>query len=177
MAAKSTDNLSQDQSFIEFMDSIRPQIEGKIRDGFVPTDVVIDAYRKGKEAGKEELLNELVEKNTNSFLEKALLAYYSAIQVIRGAQKNGFSVNSMYANLFKRTPHFLLVVEDELMLNDEFTKLVYELIADKVTEFRSKYQDLFDIGLVTRENLDEETLKSDGYIYYESAKEFRAGKA
>jgi len=168
------DNLENDQTFIEFMNSIRPEIEGKIRDGFVHTDLVIDAYQKGKEVGKDEVLNNFIRQNADNFLEKALLAYYSALRVISDIKDHNFAISSMYANLFKKTPHFLLVVENELMLNDEFVELAYGLIADRISEYRAKYQHLFDIGLVTKENLDEETLKCDGYIYYEPAKETRA---
>jgi len=159
----------EDQNFMEFVQGYTQQKQSDWKDGYYPADVVINAYEQGKKDGQKPL-SDLIDSLVTRFTSKAVQAYTYARLLVSHLSHNNFQVEGFFVNIEKKTPNVIVVVNNQTLLNDEFVEIAYSKIAEYVKGYRNQFSEMFDMGLIGSDNLDQDLLYQDGYKYNEQAK-------
>jgi hypothetical protein len=145
--------------------------EAKPSEEYYHVNVVAEAYSKGfsdgKNSGKKEVFELILNKSRERFIEKANQVYLSAKSLVEIFENNEYHVEKIYLNVFHRNPKVLVVVKEELLLEDTFVEFAYTRIHSMQCSFHALFQNTLDLSLIGGEGLDEALLKADGFEYSE----------
>ncbi|MEZ0183142.1 hypothetical protein AB9T89_12925 [Flavobacterium oncorhynchi] len=143
----------------------------KINDFYYHVDVVADAYSRGyndgEKSAKKEVMDLIVLKAKEKFIEKANEVYLSSKALVRSLATKRYKVEKIYINIFHKSPKVIVAVEDSMLLNDDFVEFAYTTIHEMQCSFHSLFQNTLDLSLISTTDLDEELLAKDGFDYSE----------
>lgn len=141
-------------------------------DGYYHADVVADAYSQGfndgKQIGKQEFIDSIIERHKEVFSQKANQIYILTQNVISFIRSNGFPVNSVHINLNYGNPRVIIAVPNDTLNDDSFVEMAYSKIFENKEIFSRLFSDHMDIGLVANDHLDKDLLFQDGFGYVEN---------
>jgi hypothetical protein len=133
--------------------------------------VVADAYSRGysdgEKSAKKEVMDMIMQKAKERFVEKANQVYLSSKALVSHLSANEYSVNKIYINIFHKSPKVIVSLNESLLLNDEFVEFAYTKIHEMQCSFHSLFQNTLDLSLISTTDLDEELLAKDGFDYSE----------
>lgn len=144
----------------------------KISDLYYHVNVVADAYSRGytdgEKSAKKEVMDLIMQKAKENFIEKANQVYLSAKAMVNHLGAKEYKVEKIYINIFHKSPKVIVAIEDDMLLNDEFVVFAYSKIHEMQCSFHSLFQSTLDLSLVSTTDLDEELLAKDGFDYSEA---------
>ena len=130
-----------------------------------------DAYSKGfsdgENSAKNELLDFIVQKASEKFVERANQVYLSAKSMANYLHGKGYKVEKIYINIFHKSPKVILSLKPEALLDDDFVVCTYTKINEMQCSFRSLFQSTLDLSLISITDLNDEMLAKDGFDYSE----------
>jgi len=144
----------------------------KISDAYFHVNVVADAYTRGyadgESSAQKALMDVLLQKAKEQFVEKANQVYLSAKATISHLKANNYRVERIYINIFHKSPKVIVAMEDSLLLSDEFVEFAYPKIHELQCSFQSLFNSTLDLSLISVTDLDEDLLAKDGFDYSET---------
>ncbi|WP_396151305.1 hypothetical protein [Flavobacterium sp.] len=166
--SKST-GINQFNNYLEFHSGNAKT--SKISDLYYHVNVVADAYSRGysdgEKSAKKEVMDMIMQKAKERFVEKANQVYLSSKALVSHLSANEYSVNKIYINIFHKSPKVIVSLNESLLLNDEFVEFAYTKIHEMQCSFHSLFQNTLDLSLISTTDLDEELLAKDGFDYSE----------
>jgi hypothetical protein len=166
---KKTSGINQFNSYLE-LNSVDAKTS-KISDLYYHVNVVADAYTRGyndgEKSAKKELIEKVMQKAKEDFVEKANQVYLSSKALVSHLSAKNYSVQKIYINIFHKNPKVIVALDQSLLLNDLFVEFAYTKIHDMQCSFHSLFQNTLDLSLVSTTDLDEEILAKDGFDYSE----------
>ncbi len=139
----------------------------QLNENYYHYNVVLEAYCQGKEQGKEDVEQKIIDKCIDRFIDRANQVYQMAKTFTEMLAKNRYGVKKFYINVFHRNPKVIVVIEESLMLEDEFVYFVYPKLNEMKSSFFTLFENTLDISLIGHSDLSEYLLKSDGFGYTE----------
>lgn len=127
------------------------------QDGFYPYDMLIDAYKKGRETGEESFKLEVRER----FYENAQKVGEGLNEILRVLNTRSISPKKLLVNHSINTSSILLTIEQSVFLNKDFIKFAYEAaleIQKKYSEINLHISFMDDVP-----DLNIDLLKADGF--------------
>jgi hypothetical protein len=170
---KTLDNTGL-ESFNEYILNYKESARAEGSKEYFHVDVVADAYqagfKKGKNAGEKQFIENLIAERNETFMELATLIYISSKRVVDYIKSLNYSPISLHINLSPDKPSVIIAVPNDALLDDDFIDRAYE----KLFEIRDSYEKIsnkmLDIGYIGGDNIDETLLKLDGFGYAETIK-------
>lgn len=158
--------------FDAFIKGYKEEAKDKGNAEYYHVDVVIDAFKRGKELGKEESLedymNEVLLKRIELFQTKANQIYILSKKLISDIQALSHNACSLHININPNRPNVVIAVADDALLDDNFVDTIYENMGSYKKIYFKLFSETLDIGLMPIENIDIDSLKDEGYAYHES---------
>ena len=143
----------------------------KINDLYYHVNVVAEAYSKGYDDGEKSAKKEVMElimlKEKEKFVEKANQVYLSAKALVMHLSTNDYKVQKIYINIFHKSPKVIVALDSSLLLNDEFVEFAYTKIHEMQCSFHTLFHNTLDLSLISDSDLDEILLAKDGFDYNE----------
>lgn len=162
---------SNSDLFHKYLDSFKGEVKSRSVEGYYHVDVVAEAYNKGfsdgKKSGKSEFLKLIVSNEIEKFTQKANQIYILSKNVISLLKEKGFGITGLYINLSPNRPSVIISVSNEYLNNDLFVETAYAKILENKKIFTKLFNEPLDIGFISSDNLDEDSLMEDGYGYIE----------
>lgn len=157
--------------FLEYLNQYKEEVRSTTGNEFYHVDVVAEAYNQGfndgSESARDEFVEQLIQKRVEEFKKKAQQVYILSSRLISFLREKGFNVEALYISPTFIAPKALIVVNEELILNDDFVFAVYPKIHEFREIFCQLFSDVLDMGIVGSEDLDTQLLKEDGFGYEE----------
>lgn len=170
IADKPTSGISQFNNYLEFQSADAKT--SKINDLYYHVNVVADAYTQGysdgKQSAKKEVMDLIMQKSKEKFIEKANQVYLSAKALVNHLSAKEYKVERIYINIFHKSPKVIVALNNDLLLNDEFVEFAYTKIHEMQCSFHSLFQNTLDLSLIGTTDLDDELLAKDGFDYSEN---------
>lgn len=143
----------------------------KISDLYYHVNVVADAYSRGysdgEKSAKKEVMEMIMLKAKENFIEKANQVYLSSKALVNHFSANNYKAIKIYINIFHRSPKVIISLDEDLLLNDDFVVFSYTKIHEIQSSFHSLFQNTLDLSLISTTDLDENLLAKDGFDYSE----------
>ena len=154
-------------SFESFLKKVKDQVKDQQSENYYPTNVVIDAYKLGMQNGLDQgqgsKLEDIFKKDIDQSLKSAVFAYIITSSVVEKLKKQSYNVLKLLLRVKDGNPEIFLAVKKELLIDEKFLDLGYELIFDCIKQFDSKFDKTFDLTFIQSDNLDYSLLEQDGY--------------
>lgn len=159
-------------SFTAFIQEYKADAKEKGAAEYYHVNVVVDAFNRGKEVGKEEglddYLKEVLMRKIELFQSKANQIYILSRKVVGDIKEQNFTACSLHINVNPSRPNVVISVPETALLQDKFIDSIYNNIAIYKKIYFELFEEMLDIGLMPMENIDFESLKEEGYDYHES---------
>ena len=127
--------------------------------GYYSFDIVMDAWKKGKEEGKEQFIEEVRGKYFNN----AKLTTEALLLIIQALSKYSFFPNKVFINISIEGSSILLAIKEQIYTSEKFITNANEEASKLKLEFFEKGLNL-QIGFLNDSpTLDISLLKSDGF--------------
>ena len=128
-------------------------------DQYYHIDTVIDAFAKGREDGKSEVIDELRRR----FISTAEVAIDTIYKLILALNQSKFTVHKLFMNHSIGETSMILSIDESQYVDDAFIDFAYKQVAqiqDKCREENFKIK----INFISEStNIDLESLIADGY--------------
>ena|SRR5690554_3514845 len=138
---------------------------------FYHVDIVADAYNAGfndgQKSGKQEFVEDLIKKRSEKFSHMATQVYILTQVAISHLKNEGYKSKKFFINIAHENPKAIIAVDGQMLLDDDFVKIAYAKLRELKTIFNRLFNCTFDIGLVSYDDLDEQSLIEDLYEYSE----------
>jgi hypothetical protein len=165
------DNTKGTDSFNAYLAKYRDEVRRESSAEYYHVDVVAEAYQQGytegKKSGTKDVVNEIFQKHLEHFKQKSNQVYILTNRFISFLRERGYSAHSFYLDVNPICPKVIIAIPENHLIDDEFIEFAYK----KVNELRNVFVELFsknlDMSLVGSDNLDENSLKDDGFGYSE----------
>lgn len=158
--------------FTAFIKDYKDLAKDKGTAEYYHVDVVIDAFNRGKVVGKEEgledYMKEVLLKKVELFQAKANQIYILSKKLISDIQALKHNACSLHININPNRPNVVIAVADDALLADNFVDTIYENMGSYKKIYFKLFSETLDIGLMSIENIDIDSLKDEGYAYHES---------
>jgi hypothetical protein len=159
--------LSDPHLFQQYLDKYQGEIRDKGSDNYYHIDFVAEAYNQGfedgKKSSKKDFIEDLINKEIETFMQKANQIYLLSKSIIKL-----FNANSLHINITFNRCSAIIAVKDECLNDDDFINAIYGKIFEAKESYAKLYNDEYlDLGIVSSENLDMKILEQDGYTYKE----------
>ncbi len=159
-------------SFTAFINEYKDQAKEKGTAEYYHVNVVIDAFNRGKEVGKEEgledYMTEVFLKKIETLQAKANQIYILSKKLISDIQALKFDACSLHININPNRPNVVIAVPNDALLDDNFVETVFNNMDSYKKIYFKLFSETLDIGLMPIENIDIASLKDEGYAYHES---------
>lgn len=168
--AEKTTGINQFNNYLEFHSADAKT--SKISDLYYHVNVVADAYSRGyndgEKSAKKEVMDLIMQKAKEKFVEKANQVYLSAKAMVSHLSEKDYKIEKIYINIFHKSPKVIIAIDGNLLLNDDFVEFAYTKIHEMQCSFHSLFQNTLDLSLISTSDLDEELLAKDGFDYSEA---------
>lgn len=149
------------ESIITWAATRSDEIVMQPKNGFYSFDIVMDAYRDGKERGKSDFINEI----RSEFVSNLKQATTALIGFIVESAGRGYAYSRVFVKHGGRSTFFILTVDEELHNTDNFIDFAYSEAAKLKTSLQESGLDI-DVSFVDEdEHSDFELIKSDGFDF------------
>lgn len=161
-------------SFHSYLQSHKDDVKNSSSENYYHVNVVADAFNEGYNAGEEsaqqEFISNLLTKKIEELTHKAHQVYILSNRIIDHLKKKNYSVSSFYINIFHENPKVIIVVDNHLLIDDEFVNYSYSKVFELKRIFNELFAGALDMGLMGSESIDVEALMNDGFEYSEQLK-------
>jgi hypothetical protein len=169
-AAEKVTGINQFNHYLEFHSADAKT--SKITDLYYHVNVVAEAYSRGftdgEKSAKKEVVDVMMQKAKEKFVEKANQVYLSAKAMANHLAAKEYKIDKIYINIFHKSPKVIVALDDSLLLDDEFVEFAYSKIHEMQCSFHSLFQSTLDLSLIGTTDLDEVLLAKDGFDYSEA---------
>ena len=168
---KNVSTLTNSELFQKYLEKHKDQVKTESKDGFYHVNIVAEAYTQGfldgKKTGEKNFVDELIKTEVDKFMRKANQIYILSKELISYLEESSFKVSSLHINLSFQRPSVILAVSPVLLNDDFFTKTAYNKMFDIKEIYLKIFNEYLDMGFVSTNNLDIESLKNEGFGYNE----------
>lgn len=132
----------------------------KVRlDGYYPANAVIDAFSKGEDSGAAKATEDF----KDGFIRATMQMFLYGTDVVKILEEKQFPISGAFINPFRFK--VLLATEQKNTWDDNFIELFYDQAFIYEDKFCSEFGKRMHISFIQDNDLNEDELKSDGYIW------------
>lgn len=142
----------------EYLQTVKDQISLVELDGYLPANVIIDAFSKGEEHGEAKVLRKLKDEFINNITQHFL---YS-LNIYNSLCEKKFEIDSIYISPVSRDTIYVTSVQNTV--DDDFIDSFYDLVFDFESRFLKDNKSHLQFSFIGNENIDDDQLACDQYI-------------
>lgn len=171
---KTKEIIDHSDLFNQYLYSCKGEVKSQSSEGYYHVDVVADAYKRGfsdgEKSGQEDYINSIITRELEKFTERANQIYILSKNVISLLDKINFNATALYMNLTPNRNSVIIAVPSESLVNDAFIEQAYAKIFENKKIYSKLFNEIFDIGFLSSDNLDQDMISQDGFGYVETYK-------
>lgn len=148
----------------QYLATIGEQSINEKLEGYFSVDVVIDAFTKGEEMGREKALQSFRE----AFVRKSTQVFLYGVNLGEGLEKKGYKISGFYINPFSFK--VIIATDVENTYSEDFVRDFYALSYDYQERFKRDFDSSMDMMFIRDRGVDEKALEIDGFVKVNNGK-------